>query len=138
MEPTLQIGDRILVDKLGYHLHSVHRGDIVVFSRPPKETADLVSDLVKRVIGLPGETVSAKGGAVYIDGHRLNEPWLPPVDRGTTQAFPPMTVPKGDYFVMGDNRAVSYDSRSWGPLPSSYIVGRVVMRIWPITRITFF
>ena len=105
MEPTLQIGDRILVDKLSYHLHSVHRGDIVVFSRPPKETADLVSDLVKRVIGLPGETVSAKGGAVYIDGHRLTEPWLPPVDRGTTQAFPPMTVPKGDYFVMGDNRA---------------------------------
>ena len=138
MEPTLQIGDRILVDKLSYHLHAVHRGDIVVFRRPPTETADLVPDLVKRVIGLPGETISGQGGNVYINGKPLPEPWLPQIDKDTTSNFGPIKIPQGDYFVMGDNRTVSYDSRAWGPLPRSYIVGRVVMRIWPVSRINFF
>ena len=138
MEPTLQIGDRILVDKLSYHLHAVHRGDIVVFRRPPTETADLVPDLVKRVIGLPGETISGQGGNVYINGKLLPEPWLPQIDKDTTSNFGPIKIPQGDYFVMGDNRTVSYDSRAWGPLPRSYIVGRVVMRIWPVSRINFF
>ena len=76
MLPTLQIGDRIVVDKLSYQLHAVHRGDIVVFRRPPLEQAPY-ADLVKRVIGLPGDTVSAVDGRVYIDGKPLNEPWLP-------------------------------------------------------------
>ncbi len=76
MLPTLQIGDRIVVDKLSYHLHGVHRGDIVVFRRPPLEQADY-SDLVKRVIGLPGDTIASVDGRVYIDGKPLAEPWLP-------------------------------------------------------------
>ncbi len=80
MEPTLQIGDRIVVDKLSYHLHGVDRSNIVVFSTPPNENCagPPVADLVKRVIGLPGETISLSGGHVYIDGHVLPEPWLPP------------------------------------------------------------
>ena len=78
MEPTLNIGDRILVDKLSYHLHAVHRGDIIVFARPPGETLEPgVNDLVKRVIGLSGETISGQNGQVYINGKPLPEPWLP-------------------------------------------------------------
>src|ERR1700722_2554833 len=79
MEPTLNIGDRILVNKLSYHLHGVDRGDIVVFARPPAENCGgpEVNDLVKRVIGLPNETISLSGGYVYIDGKKLDESWLP-------------------------------------------------------------
>jgi signal peptidase I len=141
MEPTLQIGDRIIVDKLSYHLHPVHRGDIVVFRRPPAENCDPgqppVADLVKRVIGLPGETISARNGQVYIDGKVLPEPWLPK-EYAYTSPFGPLKIPKGDYFMMGDHRDDSCDSRDWGPLPRSYIVGRVVMRIWPLSRLKFF
>jgi signal peptidase I len=137
MEPTLNIGDRILVDKLSYHLHSVHRGDIVVFARPPGETLEPgVNDLVKRVIGLPGETISGQDGQVYINGKPLPEPWLP---KGVvTSNFSPVKIPHGYYFVMGDNRGFSSDSRVFGPISGSLIVGRVVMRIWPLSHITFF
>ncbi len=137
MEPTLNIGDRILVDKLSYHLHAVHRGDIIVFARPPGETLEPgVNDLVKRVIGLPGETISAQKGQIYINGKPLAEPWLP---KGVvTGNFSPVHIPQGYYFVMGDNRAFSSDSRVFGPISGSLIVGRVVMRIWPLSHITIF
>jgi signal peptidase I len=137
MEPTLNIGDRILVDKLSYHLHAVHRGDIVVFARPPGETLEPgVNDLVKRVIGLPNETISAQNGQIDINGKPLAEPWLP---KGVvTDDFGPVHIPSGDYFVMGDNRGFSSDSRVFGPISGSLIVGRVVMRIWPLSHITFF
>ncbi len=137
MEPTLNIGDRILVDKLSYHLHAVHRGDIIVFARPPGETLEPgVNDLVKRVIGLPGETISGRNGQVYINGKPLAEPWLP---KGVvTGNFSPVKIPKGYYFVMGDNRGFSSDSRVFGPISGSLIVGRVVMRIWPLSHITIF
>ena len=90
MEPTLQIGDRILVNKLSYHLHGVDRGDIVVFSRPPTENCGgpEVNDLVKRVIGLPGDVVSLSGGYVYVDGKRLDETWLPTSEQGVTVRGP--------------------------------------------------
>lgn len=142
MEPTLQIGDRIIVDKLSYHLHAIQRGDIVVFRRPPAENCGgpPVPDLVKRVIGLPGETISARNGDVFVNGHELNERrWLPPGNPDDyTSNFGPLKVPAGDYFMMGDNRTNSCDSRDWGPLPRSYIVGKVVLRIWPFSHITFF
>jgi signal peptidase I len=148
MEPTLQIGDRILVDKLSYHLHGVHRGDIVVFQRPANENCGgpAVNDLVKRVIGLPGETLSLKDGHVYVNGKELSETWLPKVDQGQTseQGDPPYNlghaykVPSGEYFLMGDNRTESCDSRYWGPIPKSLIVGRVVVRVWPLSHIKFF
>ena len=149
MEPTLQIGDRILVNKLSYHLHAVNRGDIVVFGRPPAENCggQAVNDLVKRVIGLPGDVVSLGQGHVYVDGRRLDESWLPPAEQGVTEMGPPgptydlaqpYKVPANDYYVMGDNRTDSCDSRYWGPIPRSLIVGKVEMRVWPVTGLRFF
>ena len=149
MEPTLQIGDRILVNKLSYHLHGVDRGDIVVFSRPPAENCGgpEVNDLVKRVIGLPGDVLSLSGGYVYIDGKRLNESWLPATEQGITSAGPtgnssnlahPYRIPANSYFVMGDNRNDSCDSRYWGPIQKSLIVGKVDVRVWPISSLRIF
>jgi signal peptidase I len=149
MEPTLQIGDRILVNKLSYHLHGVHRGDIVVFSRPPAENCGgpEVNDLVKRVIGLPGDTISLSGGYVDIDGKRLAETWLPRSALGTTSQGPvgdasnlasPYRVPSDTYFVMGDNRVNSCDSRYWGTIPRGLIVGKVEVRVWPLNSISLF
>jgi signal peptidase I len=149
MEPTLQIGDRIVVDKLSYDLHGIGRGDIVVFSTPKDEhcAGPPVANLVKRVIGLPGETISLAGGQVEINGKLLPEPWLPPAVRLETIPGPsgqpyslevPYTVPKGDVFVMGDNRTQSCDSRYWGPIRESTIVGKVDLRIWPVSRVHWF
>jgi signal peptidase I len=149
MEPTLKVGDRIVVDKLSYHLHGVGRGNIVVFSTPPKEdcAGPPVANLVKRVIGLPGETVSLSGGNVFIDGRALAEPWLPASEQGRTYPGPspdayslhhPFHVPKGDVYVMGDNRTLSCDSRYWGPIAQSTIVGKVDLRIWPLSRLNLF
>ncbi len=133
MVPTLRVGDKVYVNKLDYDFHSVHRGDIVVFGKPPGLTDQPgVVDLIKRVIGLPGETISAHNGSVYIDGHQLIETWLP---RGvTTGDFGPVTIPAGDYFVMGDNRGDSADSRVFGPIPQRLIVGRAFMIVWPPSR----
>jgi signal peptidase I len=139
MEPTLKIGDRIVVDKLSYDLHSVHRGDMIVFRKPPAENCGTpVTDLVKRVIGLPGETIWDRGGTVYINGKALAEPWLKGDPYRYTAPFGPYHIPAHDYFVMGDNRVDSCDSRMWGPVNQSYIVGRVVLRIWPLSRFGFF
>jgi len=139
MLPTLQVGDRIVVDKLSYDLHGVHRGDIVVFRRPPLEQADY-PDLVKRVIGLPGDTIASVSGQVTIDGRPLPEPWLPqpePLTLPSPAPFAfnlshPYTVPAGHYFVMGDNRTNSEDSRYFGPIPTSLIVGKVAFVAWPL------
>jgi signal peptidase I len=149
MEPTLQVGDRILVDKLSYHLHGVGRGDIVVFSTPPEEdcAGPPVSDLVKRVIGLPGETISLSDGKVFINERLLPEPFLPEDVRTDTYPGPSGSafslhhayrIPEGDVYVMGDNRPRSCDSRFWGPIAESTIVGKVDMRIWPVSRLGFF
>jgi signal peptidase I len=149
MEPTLNIGDRILVNKLSYEYGSVHRGDIVVFSRPPTENCGgtQVNDLVKRVIGLPGNTISLSHGYVLINGKRLNETWLPSSVQGVTVPGPPGTpynlarpyvVPPGDYYMMGDNRTESCDSRYWGPIAGNLIVGKVEVRVWPLTAFRFF
>jgi signal peptidase I len=132
MVPTLKIHDRVLVNKLSYKLHPVHRGDIVVFKAPPHADPG-IDDLVKRVIGLPGDTVGAHGGHIFINGTRLPETYLP--DGVTTQAFGPKHVGKDEFWVMGDNRGNSKDSRSFGVIEKSQIVGRVFLRIWPITRI---
>ena len=149
MEPTLQIGDRIVVNKLSYHLHGVDRGNIVVFTTPPNEdcAGPPVADLVKRVIGLPGEIISLEDGRVYIDGRLLPEPFLPSDVRAdnypgpSTNAYAlhhPYRIPAGDVYVMGDNRPKSCDSRFWGPIRESTIVGKVDLRIWPLSRIGFF
>jgi signal peptidase I len=132
MLPTLQIGDRIIVDKLAYH---VHRGSIVVFRRPPAENCGgaPVPDLVKRVIGLPGETISSRGNTVLIDGRPLAEPWFAAVPLGP--AITTQTIAANHYFVMGDSRSDSCDSRYWGTVPASLIVGRAVAVIWPLSQV---
>jgi signal peptidase I len=149
MEPTLQIGDRIVVDKLAYHLHGVGTGNIIVFRTPHTEdcAGPPVADLVKRVIGLPGQTVSLSRGHVLVNGKLLAQPWLPPAVRTETYQGPsfepyslhhPYVVPQGDVYVMGDNRPDSCDSRYWGPVPESTIVGKVDLRIWPLSRFALF
>jgi signal peptidase I len=137
MVPTLQIGDRLLVNKLSYQLHDVRRGDIVVFEAPPGEATGDVKDLVKRVIGLPGETVQGKAGVgVFINGQQLSEPYLP--DGVTARDFGPVTVPKGQMYVLGDNRMESKDSTFFGPVDESRIIGRVFVRYMPLGRFRFF
>src|SRR5262249_19890721 len=129
MVPTLKVGDRVLVNKLSYDLHDVHRGDVIVFKAPPEAQTGDIKDLVKRVIGLPGETISANAdGHVEINGKQIEEPYLP---RGTlTTNLPPTPIPAGRLFVMGDNRAASKDARVFGPIAESAIIGRVFLRIW--------
>ena len=149
MEPTLEIGDRVLVNKLSYDFHDVHRGDIVVFVAPKSARSGGISDLVKRVIGLPGEVVTGRpDGDVYINGHRLNEPYLPKDTPTTFSDVPPFcgrppdgnpgcVVPQGRVFVLGDNRTESKDGRFFGSISESSIVGRVFLRIWPLNDISF-
>lgn len=127
MTPTLLPNDRILVQKFDFPLQ---RGEIVVFDHPKRDLEPpLNEDLVKRIIGLPGETIWSVGNTVYIDGKPLAEPWLP---KGTQlgQPIQRQTIPKGEYFMMGDNRSDSYDSRDWGPIPGNTIIGRVFLVIW--------
>jgi signal peptidase I len=137
MDPTLKVRDRVLVNKLSYHLHSVHRGDIVVFKRPPGETGDAaVKDLIKRVIGLPNDNISqTQDGKVLINGKPINEPYT---HGKLTIGLNPQKIPPGKIFVMGDNRTNSKDSRVFGPISKSLIVGRAFIRVWPLTSIHLF
>jgi len=145
MYPTLKPGDRVLVNKLSYDFHSVHIGDIIVFRRPPKDDSPGINDLIKRVVATGGETIDVTNCNIYINGKLELQPWLPEGYQSPSSPYcttwpsgtysDPFTVPKGDFFVMGDNRKDSYDSRYWGPLPGDYVVGRAFVRMWPIDRI---
>ncbi|UQX86644.1 signal peptidase I [Jatrophihabitans telluris] len=126
--------DRVLVDKLSYRLHSVHRKDVVVFAKPDSWNVP-DKDLIKRVIGLPGEAVSAHGGVVYIGSVALNEPYVNPACTDGTADFGPITVPAGQYFVMGDNRCNSSDSRFNGTIPRDKLVGRAFAVVWPLKHL---
>jgi len=133
MVPTLEVGDRVIVSKLN---RTPGRGDVVVFDRPANDPAASASDpkvLIKRVIGLPGETVEARDGEVYVDGKKLEESYLP--DGTVTSIAEPIDVPEGKILVLGDNRGVSQDGRFFGPIDEDLIVGRAIWRIWPISRI---
>lgn len=129
MEHTLEINDRVLVNKLAYRVGDVHRGDIIVFKRPPAETDLTINDLIKRVIALPGDTIESKEGAVYVNGTLLSEPYLEP--GMPTYNLPLRTIPEGHVFVMGDNRKDSEDSRIFGSIEKDLIVGKASLRIWP-------
>lgn len=138
MEPTLEKGDRVLVNKLSYDLHDIHRGDIVVFELPPEKVGpDGIKDLIKRVIGLPGETIETRDGLVYIDGKRIDEPYLPEGVTTDNPAIERQVVPEDHIFVLGDNRDNSADSRfaNRGPIPIDDVVGRAFIQVWPPTDV---
>ncbi len=139
MTPTLEKGDRILVDRVAYDLHGVHRGDVVVFRPTQKLLCGTPAEkyLVKRVIGLPGDHLSSEGNTIYVGGHPLKEPWLPKIDP-LGQQITPTTVPPGQYYMLGDNRGDSCDSRFWGTVPKSHLIGPAVVRFWPLSRIHLF
>lgn len=134
MERTLLVDDRVLVNKLAYRVGDVHRGDVVVFKRPPKETDTTINDLIKRVVGLPGETIESRHGVVYINSEALSEDYLQP--GMPTDNLPPTKIPEGTYFVMGDNRTNSFDSRKFDPIKEDLLVGRAEARIWPLSRLS--
>jgi len=133
MDPTLRVGDRVLVNKLSYRTGDVDRGDIVVFARPGGPGPDGIADLIKRVVALPGETVEGRDGAVYVDDERLAEDYLQP--GVTTTPFPEYTVPEDHVFVMGDNRGASDDSRRFKGVPFDDVVGRAFVIIWPLSEL---
>lgn len=147
MANTIQQNERVLVDCVTFHLFGIHRGDIIVFKVPKSVST---TPLLKRVIGLPGDTLSLRDDRVYVNGKLLNEPYLrlpdgsiTPTSSAPNYGTPsapwsleqPYTVPAGRYFVMGDNRTKSDDSRYWGTVPYSAIIGRVFAIYWPLSRI---
>jgi signal peptidase I len=152
MEPTLMEGDRVLVNKIPYYFHDPRRGDIIVFSNPnPTSLTNRGvvdgffhwlfqglgfqqpenEDFIKRIVGLPGDVVEGKHGFVYVNGEKLNEPYL----TQKTQPFAAKTVPEGSLFVMGDNRGNSLDSRfGLGFVPIDKVIGEAFIKIWPPSR----
>lgn len=130
MEPTLQINDRLIIEKLSYDFELPERGDIVVF-RPPAEL-NQKDAFIKRVIGVPGDTVEVKDGRVYVNSQALEESYIaaPP-----DYLWGPIEVPEDAYLVLGDNRNKSFDSHYWGFVPKDHILGRAVFRFWPPNRL---
>jgi signal peptidase I len=135
MLPTLQINDRLIVDKLAYKFSDPKRGDIVVFN-PTKELEEqkFHDAFIKRIIGLPGDTIEVKEGQVFVNGNVIKEPYL---DRENLPKYQygPVTVSQGSYLVLGDNRNNSYDSHYWGFVPREKIIGRAIVRFWPFDRV---
>ncbi len=134
MEPTLNVGDRILVFKLAYDFASPAIGDVIVFKAPTSEHCGdpSVTDLVKRIVGVPGDRMSSSGNEILVDGKPLVQDWSHVVD--LIYPITPRTIPPNDYFVMGDNHPASCDSRVWGYVPRSDIIGKVVLKIWPLSQ----
>jgi signal peptidase I len=150
MEPTLhcarpgsgceaRFSDRVLANRFIYHFRKPHRGDIIVFETPPlaKQKCGAGGTFVKRLIALPGETWEEKNGMVFIDGKKLIEPYIKPDRRDTGTSYPARKIPDGMYFMMGDNRTQSCDSREWGSVPRKNLIGEVFAVYWPPNRIGF-
>lgn len=135
MDPRIENGQYLLIDEISYRMHEPERGDVVVFRAPPEPS----KYYIKRIIGLPGETVVLKDGIITIinsehpQGLVLDEPYIVHTQEDTLTK----KVPAGEYFVMGDNRSASYDSRGWGTLPKKEIRGRALLRLLPITTIDY-
>jgi signal peptidase I len=148
MEPTLhcatpgsgceaRFSDRVLACRFCFHLWSPKRGDIIVFKTPPaaERQCGAGGTFVKRLIGLPGDRFEERNGFVYINGKRLDEPYVQP-QRRDARTIGPMTIPKAHYFMMGDNRNSSCDSRAWGSVPKKNLIGKVFATYWPPARIS--
>jgi signal peptidase I len=127
MAPLLSDQERIFINKFVYRFEPIVRGDVVVFWYP----LDRSKSFIKRVVGLPGETVEIRRGVVYVNGEAIPEPYVPP-QYADVSDFGPIKVPRGSYFVMGDHRISSNDSRVFGPVASQYIYGRAVFAYWPV------
>jgi signal peptidase I len=161
MLPTLHVNQRVLVNRLGSHFSSPHLGDIIVF-HPPKDfntcadpaegengagqpsarACDVAQKtpssetFIKRVVGLPGDRLTIRDGHVYRDGQREKDPYIVPCGDGISCQFPAtIVIPPGDYYMMGDNRPDSEDSRFWGPVPKAWIIGKAFFTYWPPDRI---
>ena len=130
MEPQIDEGENLLVEKTILITDKFRRGDIVIFHFP----LDPEKIFIKRIIGVPGDIVEIKNGVVYVNGKRIDEPYL----RGDNRDFssiPPIKVLPDTYFVLGDNRAISNDSRNWGLLPKNYIIGKAIFSYWPPKKV---
>jgi signal peptidase I len=155
MVPTLEINQRVLVDRVSFRFSDPHRGDIVVFKPPkgadlntcgaehpdnqacPEPTPDKSdTNFIKRVVGEPGDRLSVRRGIVYIDGKKLEEDYVSPsTDCATCNLEKEITIPADHYFMMGDNRGESADSREWGPVPKKWIIGNAFATYWPPRKI---
>lgn len=139
MYPTLIPGDRLVANKLSARYGPINTGDIIVFHAPAMAHTSCVDpypDLVKRVIGLPGQRIYSKGGVVYINGSPLKESW--PTTKPFGPAISDTIIPPNEYYVLGDNRALSCDSRDWGLVPRSAIIAKVFLRYYPLSRLAWF
>jgi signal peptidase I len=129
MLPSLVDQERIFINKFIYRFGfgTIERGDLVVFWFP----GDQSKSYIKRVVGLPGDTIAIEGGVVYVNGQPLNEPYVPEEFRDRQSRQPPLKIPPDQYFVLGDHRSASNDSRNWGPVHRRYIYGKAVFVYWP-------
>jgi signal peptidase I len=132
MQPELLDQERIFVNKFVYHFENIHRGDIVVFWYPKDPT----KSFIKRVVGVPGDVVSIREGQVHINGRRLEERYVPQGYQDM-DSYPAVRIREGHYYVLGDHRNASNDSRSWGLVPRKYIYGKAVFRYWPVGKAGF-
>jgi signal peptidase I len=133
MLPTLEINDRLIIDKVGYHFGNPQRGDIVVFNPTQELRLENFNEaFIKRIIGLPGDVVEVTGGRVYVNGQALSEAYI---EDSPTYQWGPEKVPNDQYLVLGDNRNNSYDSHMWGFVPRENIIGRAIFRFWPPNRV---
>ena len=130
MEPGLEDQERIFINKLVYHFESIERGDIIVFHYP----RDTRKSFIKRVIGLPGDRIRIEFGRVYVNGVQLAEPYVPG-DFQDVQSYPETLIPDNAYFVLGDHRSMSNDSRQIGPIMRSFIYGKAVFGYWPVEKL---
>ncbi|MBE9138165.1 signal peptidase I [Nodosilinea sp. LEGE 07088] len=130
MLPTLEVNDRLIIDKVSYRFTEPQRGDIVVFM--PPESLNETNAFIKRLMGLPGDEIEVKGGLLYVNGEPQQEPYIaaPP-----DYEYGPVTVPPDAYLVLGDNRNNSVDSHYWGFLPQDNLIGQAVFRFWPMDRL---
>jgi len=132
MLPLLEDGERIIVNKFVYRFRPIERGDVVVFWYPKDPSVSFI----KRVVGLPGDVIELRKGVLYVNNNRVEEDYLRRKFRDT-ESYPPVDVPRGYYYVLGDHRNSSNDSRSWGEVPEKYIYGKAFLRFWPLSDIGF-
>lgn len=125
MEPDLHSGQRLIVNKVAYYLGDPQRGDIIIFRPPPNP---LSTPYIKRIVGLPGETVEVKSGVVYVNGKPLDEPYI---KEKANYSRPAEKIAADNYYVLGDNRNNTNDSHIWGPVPRENIIGKASLSIWP-------